>query len=146
MTIDEERRQGFDYGPLVVCGPDGTLWTTDGGRDPGDRLGGPYSIHWAHGNEGFPDDPWFLFFDTSFGHWPTCAAVRARSSEAAYEILTDMYPRLEIPREDWKDYGVETDEPTCDYRPNGGEPIDTSYLQGGAGVFTTVYHPADEED
>lgn len=61
------------------------------------------------------DPPAYLQFGSSF--------------EDAYESFLDNDESLVIPPEDYADYDVETDNPTCSFN-SSGEPVDSETIQG----------------
>lgn len=69
------------------------------------------------------DPPVYLQFGSSF--------------EDAYESFIDNDESLIIPPEDYKDYDVESDSPTCGFTSDG-QPVDTEAVQGFKVTLTSV--------
>jgi hypothetical protein len=69
----------------------------------------------------------FLFHDHGF----TVAVVFASNMQEALDAAVDgdKLDRFLIPKEDYADYGVETDSPSCAFLGNAGEAFDIEALE-----------------
>jgi hypothetical protein len=119
---------------LVFETPDGgsTYVKTDEDCYPDTKVSGLIVSDNAYND----DDPFFIFFisDCAF---PPFYVVRGRSFEDAYEaFIDDCVERKDAGiLLDWKDpehvkdYGLETDNPSCNFSSDG-TPVNTEAVQG----------------
>ena len=78
----------------------------------------------------------FIFFTADCFDPPVYLQVGS-SFEDAYESYIDNDDSLIIPPEDYKDYAVESDSPTCGFTSDG-QPVDTESVQGFEVTLTSV--------
>ncbi len=91
--------------------------------------GGPYRLHDINCEGGLDDSIWYVFSPAD-SYFPPCWAVRAMSLQDAYEVLLDWKTDyFRIDHTDYSEFGIDTDNPRCDFTPNGGVPVDTEGLQ-----------------
>jgi hypothetical protein len=109
----------------LIFDVDGTLYlfgegpTSDVPPGPG-RISG-FNNNWGSGS-------WFMFWivDCAF---PCCYIVQHDSENDAYEEFLDwQVDQLMIDPDDYKDYGLDGDNPTCSFTSNG-VPVDTESVQ-----------------
>lgn len=117
-----------------VFNPDKTIDT----HCPEDRCGGPYGL-FAVVNPDDYGERWFIFAVVD-SHFPLRELVRADSFDDAYEIYVDHaaeHWHLKIEPEEFADYGVDTDSPTCSFDSHGN-PVDTDSIHGSEVRLTRI--------
>lgn len=107
---------------IWVWNPDRTVETLGGGE-------GPHHIsRFLDDSDG---DHWYLF-GMPAGNFSVHDLVRGDSFEDAYESYIDWAAEnrcIKIEKEDYEDYGVEGDSPTCGFTSDG-VPVDTESIRG----------------
>lgn len=99
---------------------------------PADRIGGPFQVSHVYAEYG--TERWFLYADTSTGHFPVYIIVGTDYGESdALETLCELYPGVRVPADMVEEWEGEHGE-NCQYNGDG-VLIDLDYMTGGKEVF-----------